>query len=355
VICGDNGFADQQVGAVQIQVRMVNRGTAQIDGDQAPAPTRLGRLLVTLQDLEFRTVIAAMQHLRHRMSSAGMGGNGQFSRLSTLNAVAGEHGTPWHGALLEDFEFGLHVLMTGLENRYCDDTWVAQEGLPEVRKLIRQRTRWAQGGMQCAKYLKPILTSPNLSTSSALEIAYFLLIPWTQILGTLVYAGSLAAIAGYAITTPGGLLAWFGGSAWVVLPPAVVFGVVPIAIWALVYRWRCERNTSWCRVAILAAAYWLYNYLMLIAVWSALARLIRSKNGWVKTARVPATFAQPASSPTGWPTHHAYRARPVPRPLSNGKRSCLNPPSSMQRLASVAVLVFILWWARGRRQSRSHR
>ncbi|NHA00950.1 glycosyltransferase [Nocardioides sp. W3-2-3] len=105
VIAGPGGFGDPRVGAVQVQVRMMNRGLAgRPDAGDPAAETRLGRLLVTLQDLEFRTVIAAMQHLRHRIGSAGMGGNGQFTRLVVLDAIAAENDTPWHGALLEDFE-----------------------------------------------------------------------------------------------------------------------------------------------------------------------------------------------------------------------------------------------------------
>jgi cellulose synthase/poly-beta-1,6-N-acetylglucosamine synthase-like glycosyltransferase len=285
VIAGDGGFADPEVGAVQVQVRMLNRGLARPDGDDPVAGTRFGRLLVTLQDLEFRTVIAAMQHLRHRLGSAGMGGNGQFSRLSALDTIAEGHGTPWHGSLLEDFELGLHVLLTGRRNRYCDDTWVAQEGLPDLGALLRQRTRWAQGGMQCVKYLRAVLASPRISTPSAVEIAYFLLVPWTQLLGTVVYVAAGVSIGWFALHTPGGVQAWFLSGAWGLIPLVVLFGIAPIAIWAAVYR-RGEPTTSRGRALVLGLTYWLYTFVMVAAVWRGAWRILRSRGDWVKTARV---------------------------------------------------------------------
>lgn len=294
VISGPDGFGDPDIGAVQVQVRMMNRGLDRIDAGDPAAATRFQRVLVTLQDLEFRTVIAAMQHLRHRIGSAGMGGNGQFSRLAVLNEIAAENSTPWHGALLEDFELGLHVLFTGWGNKYCNDTWVAQEGLPDVRLLVRQRARWAQGGMQCAKYFRRVLMSPRIGTPSALEISYFLLIPWTQLLGTLVYAAAAVILTYWALAFPAGVLGWFTAGAWGLVPLALCFGVTPLVLWGFVYRSRCEPTLSRWEALGLGLAYWGYTYLMLLSVWSAFWRLVRARDGWVKTARVLSADARPA-------------------------------------------------------------
>lgn len=288
VLAGESAFGVETVDAVQVQVRILNRGLDRPDADDAAAPTRIGRLLVTLQDLEFRTVIAAMQHLRHRLGSAGMGGNGQFTRLHVLNRIADEYGTPWHGALLEDFELGLHVLFTGGHNSYCDETWVAQEGIPNVGPLLRQRARWAQGGMQCSRYLRQVLNSRRLTTPAALEICYFLLIPWTQLIGTVVYTMSFYLLGSYMIGDPGGIRHWVNSGGWGLFPLITVFGIVPIAIWGVIYRLRCEPNLTRRRALVLGIAYWLYTYLMVAAVWRAAYRLIRSRNGWVKTRRISA-------------------------------------------------------------------
>ena len=56
-----------------------------------------------------------------------------------LDEVRAKYGWPWHNALLEDYELGLRVLLSGYENRYVHDTYVAQEGLTSFRRLITQR------------------------------------------------------------------------------------------------------------------------------------------------------------------------------------------------------------------------
>lgn len=286
-LAGPALFADPQVGAAQVQVRMVNRGVlGRSDAGDPAADTRRGRLLVTLQDLEFRTVIAAMQHLRRRLGSVGMGGNGQFSRLSVLDDIATEHGTPWHGALLEDFELGLHVLLAGRSNEYCNDVWVAQEGLPSVGALVRQRTRWAQGGMQCMRYLGVILRSRRLSTPAALEICYFLLIPWTQLIGTVVYTAAWTIVLKYALGSTGGFTGWLASGTWGLIPLILMFGIGPLALWGPVYRITAEPGIGRGRALLLGLAYWLYSYLMIVSVWRAAVRLARSRSDWVKTDRV---------------------------------------------------------------------
>ena len=185
LISGTGYFGDDHVGAVQIKVRLFRGDEHGLAGTLKA--TERGRRLVRLQDVEFTAVFAAIQTLRRHVGSVGMGGNGQFARLSVLDEIAAEHGTPWHGALLEDFELGLHVLLAGYKTEYCHDACVAQEGLPTLRALVRQRSRWAQGAMQCVRYLWPILRSKRIATGGALEITYFLFLPWLQLLGSLFH------------------------------------------------------------------------------------------------------------------------------------------------------------------------
>jgi 1,2-diacylglycerol 3-beta-glucosyltransferase len=130
--------------------------------------------------------ISAIQATRKLTRSVGLGGNGQFSRLSVLDVVADEHG-PWRGALLEDYELSLHLMMTGHRNEYTQDTWVDQEALPDTRRLVRQRTRWGQGTMQCGAYLRQLWTSRHVSKLGALEATYYLVQPWLHLIGTFVY------------------------------------------------------------------------------------------------------------------------------------------------------------------------
>lgn len=86
VCAADHLFGDLGIGAVQLDVWMSNVET--------PPPTRnpagrwFGLKLAQLQDLEFRTAIAAIQTSRGFTGTISMGGNGQFTRLTALDSIA---------------------------------------------------------------------------------------------------------------------------------------------------------------------------------------------------------------------------------------------------------------------------
>lgn len=299
VISGPSMFGDPTVGAVQIQVRMLDHVPLLADRVGAGPSTRRGRLLVRMQDLEFAGPIAAMQVLRRHLGSVGMGGNGQFTRLSDLYRVSRTHGTPWHGALLEDLELGLHVLLTGGRTQYCHDTWVAQEGLPSLRRLIRQRTRWAQGSMQCARYLWPVLTSPRISTGGAVEIAYFLLQPWLQLLGGILYAVCGFILVSGVAQSFGDPSALLNPTTFGVLALFLLFGMGPLVVWGPVYRSRVDRTTTRRRALLLGLTNAAYLYINHVAVWTAFYRIIRMRHDWAKTERNgPRPPALTAPTPT---------------------------------------------------------
>lgn len=280
LIAGPSFLGDPTVGAVQIKVRVVDRTAP--DGPQL---SRSRRLLVRLQDVEFTGVIAAQQTLRRHLGSVGMGGNGQFTRLSALNQVADGFGTPWHGSLLEDFELGLHVLLIGQRSQYCDDTWVEQEGLSSFWGLVRQRSRWAQGNMQCWRYLSPVLRSRHIATPGALEIAYFLVLPWIQVVGSVLYLIVLALFAYYAFFATGGPLAWLGGGAWGIIPLLLIFGIGPLAVWGPIYRAHTAPDMGRARSLALGLSNWPYAIVHYLATWWAFSRVVRSRHDWKKTER----------------------------------------------------------------------
>ncbi|MEU6078404.1 glycosyltransferase [Micromonospora sp. NPDC047074] len=298
-LAGPRYFGSPSVAAVQVEVRMIQCAR------HTPGLSRRERLLVRLQDMEFRAPIAAMQSLRRQTRSVAMGGNGQFTRLSLLDQLATEHGTPWHGALLEDFELGLHILLNGAGTEYCGETWVAQEALTEVRPLIRQRARWAQGSMQCGRYLTPVLNSRRVGNAATLEIAHFLAAPWCQLVGTPVYLGCLAVLGWYIDHTAGGIGAWWSSGGWGLPPLVAIFGIGPFAVWGLVYRSRCEPHLSLPAALGLGIGHWLYSYVQSVAVWVALGRMLGSRSEWQKTARVNAPVP---------PVGSAVRATGTPRP-----------------------------------------
>jgi cellulose synthase/poly-beta-1,6-N-acetylglucosamine synthase-like glycosyltransferase len=285
VCAGPGLFGDPAVGSVQIQVRMINRH------DDCPFPGRgmlvnaLGHLLVRLQDLEFRLPISAIQLTRRLTRSVGLGGNGQFSRLSALDVVAEGNDGPWRGALLEDYELSLHLMMAGHRNEYTPDTYVDQEGLPDIRRLVRQRTRWGQGTMQCGVYLKRLWTSPHISVVGALEATYYLMQPWLQLIGTLVYPVPGAIfIANYA-AGPAAMRAWMISGGWLIVVFYLTAGIGPFAFWGPVYRRHCERDTGLVRAIGLGVGYSLFILIFYITSWRAFFRIVRRREDWFKTRR----------------------------------------------------------------------
>ncbi|MET1072306.1 MAG: glycosyltransferase family 2 protein [Umezawaea sp.] len=283
VCAADHLFGDARVGAVQVDVRMVNTGVR-----QASAPwwrRTFGAALVRMQDLEFRTAIAAIQLSRGLTGTISMGGNGQFTRLSALDSIAGPTGRPWRGSLLEDFELGVHLLTAGWRTGFTTDTHVHQEGLYDLRRFLAQRTRWGQGTMQCMRYLRRIWDSPHLTTLGAAEMLYYLAQPWMQLLGSLVYPIPLLLLAHRAVVSPGEVWVWFADGAWILFTVYGAFGLLPFVLWGPVYRKRCSPQTSLLRSLAYGFGYALYIYTFYVTSWRALIRLLRRDNTWTKTRR----------------------------------------------------------------------
>lgn len=273
-------FGIENVGAAQVSVLMTNRNDARPRPGEGRMANAFGRWLLRMQDMEFRTTIAGMQLLRARTSSVSLGGNGQFTRLSVLDEIAEQNAEPWHGALLEDYELGVHVMLAGYENRYVHDTFVAQEALPDAKRLLTQRTRWAQGNMQCARYLGRLYRSPHLRNAAVVESCYYLLLPYFQILGTLIYP--ILAFSAYqrAAHLEGSL-----ESQLFLLPVLVVFGFAPFALWGPIYRRREQPAASAWQGLKWGLSYFLYVHYVYVAIWRAFVRVLLQRSDWSKTTR----------------------------------------------------------------------
>lgn len=285
VISADHLFGRLDVGAVQISVRMVNRNELQPFPDSGPVANVWGRLLVRMQDLEFRGPISAVQMVRQQTHSVGLGGNGQFSRLAALDAVAGTEDRPWHGSLLEDYELGLHLIMAGYQNEFTTDTLVDQEGLPNLRRLLTQRTRWGQGTMQCGSYLPAIWSSRHFTTYGALEASYYLIQPWLQLAATLIYPLPLVVIAHNIHADPAGMGRFFLDGGWILAVLYLVLGLAPFVLWGPLYVRRCEPSVGRLRAIGFGLAFSLFIFTFYITTWRALFRILGGRRGWAKTRR----------------------------------------------------------------------
>lgn len=284
-ICSaDDTFGDPAVGAAQIAVWMKNRDDEKPYPNSGRFANTLARFLLRMQDLEFRTTIAAMQSLRAKTGTVGLGGNGQFTRLSVLDAIGEKFGEPWHGALLEDYELGVHVVLAGFQVKHVYDTHVNQEALPSIRRLLTQRTRWAQGNIQCVKYIAEVVKSPHIDSAGVIETSYYLVLPFLQMLGGLSFLILLGAQASLWAQDPSQMQSALGSIGGVVGLLAV-FSIAPFAVWGFVYKVRCEPQAGWFTALMWGLGVWLYVYYMYICIARAFLRIMRGKNGWAKTRR----------------------------------------------------------------------
>ncbi|WP_083360565.1 glycosyltransferase family 2 protein [Arthrobacter alpinus] len=288
---GSLAFGDPTVGAAQAAVWMRNRNDPNPASGNSRLKQAMARYLVRMQDIEFRTTIAAMQSLRRHTLSVGLGGNGQFTRLSALDAVADIAKRPWHGGLLEDYELAIHIMLAGHHTVYMHDTHVSQEALPSVRRLLTQRTRWCQGGMQCSRYLKNIFVSPHFTNLGALESSYFLLIPYVQLIGLFLWPTLFLSMIGSGAVTAGSVALWLS-QAWWLIPLILLTGVVPFALWGPIYRRQAEPGRNFFMGLVWGVGYWLYMYQSYVCVLRAGFRMLTGRNGWAKTRRNNESDAQ---------------------------------------------------------------
>ncbi|WP_255353450.1 glycosyltransferase family 2 protein [Nocardia sp. NRRL S-836] len=272
-------LAQRDVGAVQCRVRIHNRDN----------------LLAFLQDLEFGCVVDASQSLRDVVGTVGLGGNGQFVRLSTLT-VLGD--APWSACLVEDLELGLRVHLAGRRIRYATHATITQQGLVDVRRLLRQRTRWGQGNLQCLGFVPRLVRARRIGSVALLEFLQYLLAPWlvapmtllvTALVGVNLYAQATGTDLGGLYTHGTNI-----GAAVAIWAAALV---LPGLIWGVVHRLK-HGDEPVLRCLAVGLAYPLFLVLGSVSTLRALYRHCAGRNAWAKTERLaekelPATAAPP--------------------------------------------------------------
>ncbi len=285
VCAGPAVFGDSRIGACQVEVRMSNRDVRRPLPHQGPVANLGAMVLARLQDIEFRCPISAMQMLRMRSGTVNLGGNGQAARLSALDTVAAGSGRPWGNALLEDYEIGLRLMLAGSVIAYTTDAWVDQEALWSLRSLLVQRTRWAQGSMQCLRYLPHVWRSRRFSNAGLLEVTYFMAQPWLQIIGSLIYPVPMFVLLANAARYPEFTETFlrYGGAALLAL--YTLIGIGEFAVWAWVYRRRCAPGLSRRNMVVIGAGLTAYAWLTYVIAWRAFARLVFRRSSWPKTRR----------------------------------------------------------------------
>jgi 1,2-diacylglycerol 3-beta-glucosyltransferase len=259
-------FADPRVGGVQMGVIIGNTP----DG-----------LIERCQDLEFVGFSHLAQAARDRIGSVGLGGNGQFTRLSALRSLGRP---PWTDCLTEDLDLGLNLTQLGWKIRFCRTTSVTQQGVRTIRAWLRQRTRWAQGHYQCWHHVPKLLTARNVGLPARLDLSLYLLF-----VAFVMFVASNLAIAAA------------GATGWIYVnneflsflpagPPRnitmMIIGLSPVVILLTRYQQHSPYPLRWWELPAYGAAFAVYVYLWTLASLLAWFRLVGGRVGWTKTKRV---------------------------------------------------------------------
>ncbi len=254
-------FKDPGVAGVQSLVRVYNRHS----------------LLTWLQDVEFSVYGYLFQAGRDDWGTAGMGGNGQFNRLSALDDVVERNG-PWRDRLTEDQDLGLRLVAQGWKGRQELRATVDQQGLASVRALFRQRTRWSQGNLQAMSLSGSIARAP-VSAAARGELLLYLMMPaWQGIVGI----GMLLALA-LAIT--GTAPFWGNGPTWeLAFFYLLAFGGTILGCIAS----RLSGGAwGWLRGILIAQVYAPYTWFLWPVLLRSGLRQLTERRDWSKTEREP--------------------------------------------------------------------
>lgn len=267
-------FRDPHCGAVQIGVEMRNAST---------------NLLARLQDMEFTVFTEIFQRARARLGSVGLGGNGQFVRLTALESLGED---PWTECLTEDLDLGVRLIVKGWKNHYCPTVAVNQQAVTSVRRWLRQRARWFQGHLQCLRLLPTIIRS-SLPMRSVTDMVWYLTLPiavlLTPIAGLPVMATVLVLFAMNPLDAARYALADHG------IPLLAVYVLSFGQSYLAAYVYWMRGRVSLGRAIVLAHAFEIYSHLWLIAGWWAIWNVLRRKRGWAKTARVAEAAVEPSA------------------------------------------------------------
>jgi cellulose synthase/poly-beta-1,6-N-acetylglucosamine synthase-like glycosyltransferase len=265
---------DPQSGAVQIGVEMRNADT---------------NLLARLQDMEFTVFTEIFQRARARLGSVGLGGNGQFVRLTALESLGDD---PWTECLTEDLDLGVRLIVKGWKNHYCPTVAVNQQAVTSVRRWLRQRARWFQGHLQCLRLLPTIVRSP-LPMKSVTDMVWYLTLPIAVVLTPIAGLPVLAAMFAFIAMSPGAAMHVMFLNHGIPLLTIYVLSFGQSYLSAYVYWMR--GRVGFVRAIVLAHAFEVYTHLWLISGWWAIWNVMRRKRGWAKTDRVAEPAAEPAA------------------------------------------------------------
>jgi cellulose synthase/poly-beta-1,6-N-acetylglucosamine synthase-like glycosyltransferase len=170
--------------------------------------------------------------------------------------------------------------------RFSSHATVTQQGVVDMKRLVRQRTRWAQGNLQCVAYVPRVIGSRHIPNRAMLEIVYYLLAPWLNALGALFVVGLFGTAAYHLL--PGQDPTIYAGSWYDLTLAAALWSgatLAPGMIWAIVHKAQL-RDERLARLMLAALMFPAFLFLGIIATVRAIARQLTGRNAWAKTERL---------------------------------------------------------------------
>lgn len=261
-------FRDPEVGGVQSLVRIYNRGS----------------VLTWFQDIEFSIYGHLFQVGRNRWGTAGMGGNGQYNRLAALESVdtsvKGDDDVsvkslgPWRDRLTEDQDLGLRLLVAGWHSHQDNRARVDQQGLSNLNRLFKQRTRWSQGNLQAMQLIGPI-GKADIHLPARIEQVIYLLMPILQgVVGASLIAACALALTGTEVVN--------GSFWWLLFIYVLGFGGTLMGCVAAKID---EKPLGLVKGLLAAQVYAFYSWLLWPVLVRSTGRQLIGMDSWAKTDR----------------------------------------------------------------------
>jgi cellulose synthase/poly-beta-1,6-N-acetylglucosamine synthase-like glycosyltransferase len=173
-------------------------------------------------------------------------------------------------------------MLSGWVNHYSPDSFVSQQGVPKMRPLIRQRTRWFQGHITCWHHI-PALMGKKSPVIARTDTIYYLLAPvliFMFLPSSLIFLAwsiyFLVSGASSVVLSPLNYLPVF--IAWYLFS----FGALPTVVWTF---WREEKEISAWKAFLWAHIFSFFYVIWFVAGCQAIYRIVRGQGGWAKTAR----------------------------------------------------------------------
>lgn len=230
--------------------------------------------LTKMQRFEFYVPNFLAQLRRTYLGSGLASGNGQFMILKMANHVR------WRNSLLDDLEFSINGLLRGFYGSFLPSDYIPQEGVLKYTKLIRQRVRWCQGGMQCLyRYTKPLIKSSKISLYYKINLIIGMVLPFFSLIAEPCSLISFLLIIYYFILNP-----------LVTLLPIILIILINVLVTLImIFSTKYVGHRSFYQVTghhslEVVMGNLIYNWLLAPVPYIALFRLLTRRNNWMKTS-----------------------------------------------------------------------